>query len=59
MSVEAHVAQLQQRHASLEEKLEELVASPSTTDTELSELKRQKLQLKDEIHRLEGRKMVA
>ncbi|MDD9908423.1 MAG: DUF465 domain-containing protein [Ahrensia sp.] len=52
MSVEAHVQQLRERHSALESQLSSLIASPSASDVELAEVKRQKLRLKDEINRL-------
>ena len=52
MSVEAHIQQLKERHTALESELSELVASPSASDEEMAEVKRQKLRLKDEISRL-------
>lgn len=54
MSVTAHVEQLEQRHKLLESELAELVASPSVSDTQLSDVKRRKLKLKDEIARLKA-----
>jgi len=52
MSVEAHIQQLELRHQSLENQLAELSGMPSSSDKELSDVKRQKLKLKDEIVRL-------
>lgn len=52
MSVEAHIEQLKERHTALESELSTLIASPSASDVELAEVKRQKLRLKDEINRL-------
>ncbi len=54
MSVDAHIQQLEQRHQMLESELASLVASPSTSDAELVEIKRRKLMLKDEIQRLKS-----
>ncbi len=54
MSVEAHIQQLEQRHQILETEISELHSSPSSTDSELALLKRRKLKLKDEIHRLKS-----
>lgn len=53
MSVEAHIQQLKQKHQLLETELANLSASPSVSDMEVAQVKRKKLQLKDEIHRLE------
>ena len=54
MSVEAHIQQLEQRHQMLETEISALHLSPSSTDSELALLKRRKLKLKDEIHRLKS-----
>jgi len=54
MSVEAHIEQLKERHTALESELSNLTASPSVSDVELAEVKRQKLRLKDEINRLQS-----
>jgi hypothetical protein len=48
----AHVASLERKHADLERQLDSVLASPSSGDREIAELKRRKLRLKDEIERL-------
>ncbi|MCC6886958.1 MAG: DUF465 domain-containing protein [Hyphomicrobiales bacterium] len=52
MSIQAHLAELERRHRALEEEINEALTHPSTDDLKLVELKRRKLQLKDEIARL-------
>ncbi|MND09557.1 hypothetical protein D3C83_329930 [compost metagenome] len=52
MSSESHLAELERRHEALERELAEAMSHPSSDTLEISELKRRKLQLKDEIHRL-------
>lgn len=52
MPLNAHLAQLERKHRALESKLAEILNHPSSDDTAIQELKRQKLQLKDEIERL-------
>jgi len=52
MSMQSHLAQLEQNHASLETEIQQALKHPSTDDLELAELKRRKLLLKDEIARL-------
>ena len=52
MSMESHLAELERRHQVLESQIEEALAHPSTDTLTLSELKRRKLVLKDEIARL-------
>jgi hypothetical protein len=52
MAMSTHLAELEQRHQMLEAELEEALQHPSTDDFQLTELKRRKLQVKDEIARL-------
>jgi hypothetical protein len=52
MTVSTHLAELEQRHQTLEAELTEALQHPSTDDFQLTELKRRKLQVKDEIARL-------
>jgi len=54
MSIESHLAELEQRHSSLEHQIREALRHPSIDDLELADLKRRKLQIKDEIVRLKG-----
>ena len=52
MAMQTHLAELERRHQALEEEINEALAHPSTDDLKIAELKRRKLQLKDEITRL-------
>lgn len=52
MPLSGHLDVLSDKHRVLERKLEQALNSPSASDTELTELKREKLKLKDEIQRL-------
>ncbi|MCW5697274.1 MAG: DUF465 domain-containing protein [Bauldia sp.] len=52
MSTESHLAELERRHADLERQIDEARLHPSLDDAEVTELKRRKLHLKDEIVRL-------
>lgn len=52
MSMQSHLAALEQRHRTLESELNDAVMHPSTDDLKIAELKRRKLLLKDEIARL-------
>jgi len=54
MSIQAHLAELERRHQALENEINDALAHPSTDDLKLAELKRRKLQVKDEIARLRG-----
>jgi hypothetical protein len=50
--MESHLAELERRHQVLENQIEDALSHPSTDTLALSELKRRKLVLKDEIARL-------
>ena len=52
MSMQSHLAELERRHRALEAEIADALAHPSTDDLKLAELKRRKLQVKDEIQRL-------
>lgn len=52
MSMQSHLAALEQRHRTLESELNDAIVHPSTDDLKIAELKRRKLLLKDEIARL-------
>jgi hypothetical protein len=46
------LAELEQRHRALEDQINEMLAHPAADDLKVAELKRRKLQLKDEIAKL-------
>ena len=52
MNLESHLAELERRHEALERELEEALHHPSIDTLLLTELKRKKLLLKDEITKL-------
>ncbi len=52
MSIQSHLAELERKHQTLETELADAIAHPSTDDLTIAELKRRKLQVKDEIERL-------
>jgi hypothetical protein len=52
MAIQAHLAELERRHRALEDEINEALTHPSADDLKVAELKRRKLQLKDEIARL-------
>lgn len=54
MALQNHVAELERKHDALERQIHEATTSPSVDDTAVAELKRRKLQLKDELTRLKG-----
>jgi hypothetical protein len=52
MSVSSHLDELRRKHAVLEQKIEIETRSPGSDDLQITEMKREKLRLKDEILRL-------
>lgn len=54
MALEAHVAELTDKHRALEQKIENELARPSVDSIVISELKREKLRIKDELERLKA-----
>ena len=55
MNLEAHLNELTEKHTLLEAEIETEMMSPSSDSLRITELKRRKLKLKDEIARLQGR----
>ncbi len=53
MSISTHLAELEQRHRALEDEISEALTHPSSDGLLIAELKRRKLQVKDEIARLQ------
>ncbi|WP_132959331.1 DUF465 domain-containing protein [Rhizobium sp. BK251] len=52
MTIQAHLESLQKKHVALEEELHLARTSPSRDDSEIAEIKRRKLRIKDEMERL-------
>jgi hypothetical protein len=52
MSLSTHLAELSEKHKSLERRIAEQTARPSTDELEIRRLKREKLKLKDRITEL-------
>lgn len=52
MSLAVHLNELHERHRHLETEIEQELLSPSSDDLVISELKKKKLRLKEEIERL-------
>ena len=52
MSLQADLAELEHLHRALEREIQEELAHPGSNDLKLAEMKRRKLQLKDQIERL-------
>lgn len=52
MSLTSHLQELRKKHQILSEAVEQAQRSPAADDLRISEMKRQKLRLKEEINRL-------
>ena len=52
MSMQSHLAELEKKHQALEQEINECLTHPAVDDLKIVELKRRKLQVKDEIERL-------
>jgi len=54
MTLAAHLAELSEKHRSLERKIQEEMARPGADDSQISRWKLEKLKLKDEMVKLQG-----
>lgn len=54
MPLQNHLTELQRKHQALEREIQDALTRPSVDDIKVAELKRKKLQLKDEIAKLRG-----
>lgn len=52
MAIESHLAALERKHSALEQQISEAMASPATDNILITRLKRQKLQLKEQIEKV-------
>jgi len=52
MTMQAHLAELERKHQALESEIAEELTHPSSDGLKIAELKRRKLQVKDEIERI-------
>ena len=52
MSLEAHLESLVRKHGNLESKISHVLSRPSPDQVELTQLKREKLRVKEEIERI-------
>ena len=52
MSMQSPLAELEKRHQALEDEINDCLTHPAVDDLKVVELKRRKLQVKDEIERL-------
>ena len=56
MSLQNHLSELERRHSALEREIEQEMVRPGSDETKVTEMKRRKLHLKDEIVKLRGDK---
>ena len=54
MSLQSHLSELSAKHQALESQLDSALQHPSMDSVEIARIKRRKLQLKDEMQRIEG-----
>lgn len=54
MTIESHLEQLVRKHGALETEIAEAMTHPSIDDVVLTDLKRKKLHIKQEIERLKS-----
>jgi hypothetical protein len=52
MNLGSHLQELKRKHQSISETVEEMQRTPSSSDFEIADLKKQKLRLKEQIERL-------
>jgi len=52
MSIEAHLESLERKHGVLESEISEAMSRPVPDQAELTQLKREKLRVKEEIERI-------
>jgi hypothetical protein len=54
MTLAGHLAELSEKHRLLETRIQEELARPSADDLQISQLKKEKLRIKDEMAKLRG-----
>ncbi|HBQ36361.1 MAG TPA: DUF465 domain-containing protein [Rhodobacteraceae bacterium] len=52
MTMSSHLTELRKKHQNLSDRVEQVQRSPGSDDLQIADLKKQKLQLKEEISRL-------
>jgi hypothetical protein len=55
MALASHLAELSEKHRSLERQIEEELSRPGADDLEIIKLKKEKLRIKDEMVKLQTR----
>ncbi|MEK1889100.1 MAG: DUF465 domain-containing protein [Phyllobacterium sp.] len=54
MAIESHLETLERKHGALEKQIADALLSPASDDLMISDLKRRKLMLKEQIERLKS-----
>jgi hypothetical protein len=54
MTLAGHLAELSEKHRLLEMRIQEELARPSADDLQISQMKKEKLRIKDEMAKLRG-----
>ena len=54
MTLSSHLEELRKKHRNLSDQVEEAQKRPGTSDFQITDLKKQKLRLKEQIERLES-----
>ncbi|HJU31488.1 MAG TPA: DUF465 domain-containing protein [Hyphomicrobiaceae bacterium] len=54
MTLAGHLAELSEKHRTLELKIQEELARPGSDDLQINRLKKEKLRIKDEMNKLQG-----
>ena len=54
MSIEGRIAELERKHKALEEALSEEEKHPAPNDAKITEMKREKLKIKEELEKLKS-----
>ncbi len=54
MALASHLAELSEKHRSLERQIEEELSRPGADDLEINKLKKEKLRIKDEMTKLKS-----
>ena len=55
MTLATHLAELSEKHRTLEQQIEEELARPGGDDLQISKLKKERLRIKDEITKLRSK----
>ncbi|ATU90391.1 MULTISPECIES: YdcH family protein [Phyllobacterium] len=54
MAIESHLETLERKHGALEKEISDALLSPASDDLKISDMKRRKLMLKEQIEKLKS-----